>query len=58
MQRPHSARSDGSDAEADGSAEQEQELMRLQKEIRILENDKHAYSTESQNNIKMRKWVC
>lgn len=50
MQRVHSRRSEGSEAEVDGLAEQE--LAKLQRQYRIIEGDRRAYSEETQNQIR------
>lgn len=50
MQRVHSRRSEGSEAEVDGLAEQE--LGKLQRQYRIIEGDRRAYSEETQNQIR------
>lgn len=50
MQRVHSRRSEGSEAEVDGLAEQE--LAKLQRQYRIIEGDRRAYSEETQNHIR------
>ena len=52
MPRPRSARSDNSD-ELEGLAEQE--LAKLQRQYRIMENDRAAYTEESQNVIRKQK---
>jgi hypothetical protein len=53
MPRPRSARSDISDADLDGM--QEQELIKLQRQYRIMEGDRAAYTEESQNLIRKQK---
>ena len=53
MPRPRSARSDNSDADMEGLAEQE--LAKLQRQYRIMENDRGAYTEESQNVIRKQK---
>lgn len=53
MPRPRSARSDISDADLDGM--QEQELVKLQRQYRIMEGDRAAYTEESQNLIRKQK---
>lgn len=53
MPHPHSARSDASDGEMEGL--QEQELVKLQRQNRIMENDRAAYTEESQNHIRKQK---
>lgn len=53
MPPPHSARSDGSDGEMEGLAETE--LVKLQRKFRIMENDRAAYTEESQNMIRSQK---
>lgn len=50
MQRVHSRRSEGSEAEVDGLAEQER--AKLQRQYRIIEGDRRAYSEETQNQIR------
>lgn len=50
MQRVHSRRSEGSEVEVDGLAEQE--LAKLQRQYRIIEGDRRAYSEETQNQIR------
>ncbi|KAK3087593.1 hypothetical protein FSP39_007948 [Pinctada imbricata] len=52
MPRPRSARSDDDDAE-EGLAEQE--LIKLQRQYRIMEGDRAAYTEESQNLIRKQK---
>jgi hypothetical protein len=54
MPRPRSARSDISDADLDGM--QEQELVKLQRQYRIMEGDRAAYTEESQNLILIISW--
>ena len=53
MPHPRSARSDVSDGEMEGIAEAE--LVRLQRQFRIMENDRAAYTEESQNMIRKQK---
>lgn len=53
MGPPRSARSDVSDGEMEGIAEAE--LVRLQRQFRIMENDRSAYTEESQNKIRKQK---
>nr|KAG5696204.1 hypothetical protein BaRGS_021689 [Batillaria attramentaria] len=53
MPHPRSARSDVSDGEMEGL--QEQELVKLQRQFRIMENDRAAYTEESQNHIRKQK---
>ncbi|XP_032238101.2 coiled-coil domain-containing protein 63 [Nematostella vectensis] len=53
MQRVHSRRSEASEAEMDGIAEQE--LAKLQRQYRIMEGDRRAYGEESQNVIKKQR---
>ena len=48
-----SARSDTSDNEMEGIAEAE--LVKLQRQFRIMENDRRAYTEESQNKIRKQK---
>lgn len=55
MPRPRSARSDTSDADMEGL--QEQELVKLQRQYRLMEGDRAAYTEESQNIIRKQKWV-
>ena len=50
-----SARSDTSDNEMEGIAEAE--LVKLQRQFRIMENDRRAYTEESQNKIRKQKLV-
>lgn len=57
MPRIHSARSDVSDGDVDGMAEKEQEFAKLQRQYRIMENDRKAYCQESQDLIKKQKQV-
>jgi len=52
MGRPRSARSDNSDAE-EGLAEQE--LVKLNRQYRLMEGDRTAYAQESQNLIRKQK---
>jgi len=52
MPRPRSSRSDVSDGDIDGMAERELEYQRLQRQYRIMENDRKAYCQESQDIIK------
>lgn len=53
MPRPRSARSDNSDGDMEGLAEQE--LIKLQRQYRIMEGDRAAYTEESQNVIRKQK---
>ncbi|XP_078335356.1 coiled-coil domain-containing protein 63-like isoform X2 [Crassostrea virginica] len=53
MPRPRSARSDTSDADMEGL--QEQELVKLQRQYRLMEGDRAAYTEESQNIIRKQK---
>ncbi|XP_076452028.1 outer dynein arm-docking complex subunit 1-like [Babylonia areolata] len=53
MPQPRSARSDMSDGEMEGIAEAE--LSKLQRQFRIMENDRAAYTEESQNTIRKQK---
>ncbi|KAK3594432.1 hypothetical protein CHS0354_000254 [Potamilus streckersoni] len=53
MPRPRSARSDTSDVDMEGIAEQE--LQKLQRQYRIMEGDRAAYTEESQNIIRKQK---
>lgn len=53
MPRPRSARSDNSDADMEGLAEQE--LQKLQRQYRIMEGDRAAYTEESTNVIRKQK---
>ena len=53
MPRPRSARSDTSDADLEGL--QEAELVKLQRQYRIMEGDRAAYTEESQNLIRKQK---
>jgi len=55
MPRPRSAGSEGSDIDADGLAEQEQELQKLRHQYRLLENDRKAYAQETQDVIKKQR---
>ena len=57
MPRPRSSRSDVSDGDIDGMAERELEYQRLQRQYRIMENDRKAYCQESQDIIKRQRWV-
>ncbi|EDV23841.1 uncharacterized protein TRIADDRAFT_64012, partial [Trichoplax adhaerens] len=50
MQRVQSRRSEVSESEVDGLVEQE--LAKLQRQYRIMEGDRKAYSEESQNLIR------
>lgn len=54
MPRPRSARSDTSDADMEGL--QEQELVKLQRQYRLMEGDRAAYTEESQNIIRKQKY--
>ncbi|KAJ8321073.1 hypothetical protein KUTeg_002660 [Tegillarca granosa] len=53
MPRPRSARSDNSDGDMEGVAEQE--LIKLQRQYRIMEGDRKAYTEESQNVIRKQR---
>ena len=53
MPRISSRRSEASEVEVDGIAEQE--LARLQQEYRVMEGDRKAYSEESQNIIRKQR---
>lgn len=55
MPRPRSpgARSDVSDGDMEGLAEAE--LVKLQRQYRIMEGDRSAYCEESQNVIRKQK---
>ncbi|KXJ14271.1 coiled-coil domain-containing protein 63 [Exaiptasia diaphana] len=53
MQRAQSRRSDTSEAELDGIAEQE--LAKLQRQYRIMEGDRKAYSEETHNTIRKQR---
>ena len=53
MPRASSRRSDISEAENDGLAEQE--LIKLQQDYRVMEGDRKAYSEESQNIIRKQR---
>jgi len=55
MPRIRSARSDISDGDVDGQAEREMEYQRLQRQYRLMENDRKAYCQESQDLIKRQK---
>jgi len=55
MPRPKSGGSDGSDNDGDGSTENELEYQKLQRQYRLLENDKRAYTQESQDLIKKQR---
>ena len=55
MPRPRSAQSVGSDGELEGLAEQE--LVKLQRQYRIMEGDRAAYTEESQNIIRKQKYA-
>ena len=55
MPRPRSARSDNSDGDMEGLAEQE--LLKLQRQYRIMEGDRAAYTEESTNVIRKQKLV-
>jgi len=57
MPRPRSAGSEQSDIDADGIAEQEQELLKLKQQYRLLENDRKVYAQETQDMIKKQKYV-
>lgn len=51
--RPKSARSEGSEGDFEGLAEAE--LQKLQRQFRIMEGDRAAYTEESQNLIRKQK---
>ncbi|XP_048249157.1 coiled-coil domain-containing protein 63-like [Haliotis cracherodii] len=53
MPRPRSARSDVSDPDMEGL--QEGELLKLQRQYRIMEGDRAAYTEESTNMIRKQK---
>ncbi|RDD40524.1 Coiled-coil domain-containing protein 63 [Trichoplax sp. H2] len=53
MQRVQSRRSEVSESEVDGLVEQE--LAKLQRQYRIMEGDRKAYSEESQNLIRKQR---
>ncbi|XP_065069999.1 coiled-coil domain-containing protein 63-like [Rhopilema esculentum] len=53
MPRVQSGRSDMSEVEPDGLAEQE--LTKLQQQYRIMEGDRKSYSEESQNQIRKQR---
>ncbi|XP_050412096.1 coiled-coil domain-containing protein 63 [Patella vulgata] len=53
MPRPRSARSDVSDADMEGLAEAE--LVKLQRQYRLMDGDRAAYAEESQNMIRKQK---
>ena len=53
MPRARSARSDNSDGDMEALAELE--LAKLQRQYRIMENDRAAYTEESQNIIRKQK---
>ncbi|ESO88792.1 hypothetical protein LOTGIDRAFT_218971 [Lottia gigantea] len=53
MPRPRSARSDVSDADMEGLAEVE--LVKLQRQYRLMDGDRTAYTEESQNMIRRQK---
>ena len=55
MPRPRSARSDVSDTDIEGL--QEGELIKLQRQYRLMEGDRAAYTEESQNIIRRQKYV-
>lgn len=55
MQRSRSARSDYSDTDADGMAEKEAELQKLERQYRLMEGDRKAYTQESQDLIAKQK---
>ncbi|CAH1775288.1 unnamed protein product [Owenia fusiformis] len=55
MPRPRSGGSDYSDADADGMAEREMEYTKLQRQHRIMQGDREAYTEESQNLIRKQK---
>ncbi len=55
MPRPRSARSDVSDPDMEGL--QEGELLKLQRQYRLMEGDRSAYTDESTNMIRKQKWV-
>ena len=54
MPRPRSAHSDNSDGDMELQAEQE--LLKLQRQYRIMEGDRAAYTEESQNVIRKQKY--
>ena len=54
---PRSAGSDGSDNEGDGAAEQETELLKLQRQYRMDKNDRDAYTQETQEIIKKQRYA-
>ena len=54
MPRARSARSDVSDADMDHMAEHD-EYARLQRMYRVMDNDRKAYCTESQDMIKKQR---
>ena len=58
MPRSRSPGSDGSDNEGDGAAEHEMELQKLNRQYRLLKNDRDAYSQESQDVIKRQRFVA
>lgn len=53
MPRSWSGRSDGSDGEMETLAEGE--LSKLQRQYRIMENDRNAYTEESQNMLRKQR---
>ncbi|XP_041377730.1 coiled-coil domain-containing protein 63-like isoform X2 [Gigantopelta aegis] len=53
MPRPRSARSDVSDTDIEGL--QEGELVKLQRQYRLMEGDRAAYTEESQNLIRKQR---
>ncbi|XP_074654306.1 outer dynein arm-docking complex subunit 1-like [Tubulanus polymorphus] len=55
MPRINSARSDTSDADAEGIAEKEQELAKLRRQYRIMQEQREAYTEESQNLIRKQR---
>jgi len=57
MPRPRSAGSEGSDIDADGLAEQELELQKLNHQYRVLEKERKNYAQEAQDTIKKQRWV-
>ena len=52
--RARSARSDMSDGD-DAAVEKEMELQKLQRQYRIMENDRKAYIKESQDLVNSQK---
>ena len=55
MRRSRSARSDMSDNDVDGQAEKEMELQSLQRNLRLMEHDRNAYTQESKEIIKKQR---